>query len=250
MAAGKNRRRHRRRGGAAGVFAAVLTRAGKKVVLLEQGPDWKPTDLISSESGSRLKRSVRDLYAGKDAVGCSCERLGHRRRGDALFRHVPAPAAERFQHEKRLRPRARLAVLLRRSRPLLRSRRPRHRRVRRRQGGRALAPARPALSDAAAEELPLWRGLADGLRGGRPPHDPRAVGINSTPTRAGRPASMTAGAMPAARPGRSPIRNRPGSARRATRARRCGPISYVTRVLTNPAGDPRHRRRYYDDQRK
>src|SRR6202020_2869785 len=43
-------------GAAGSVFAAVLARAGKKVVLLEQGPDWKLTDLISSDIwGRRLK---------------------------------------------------------------------------------------------------------------------------------------------------------------------------------------------------
>ena len=43
-------------GAAGAVFAAVLTRAGKKVVLLEQGPDWQLSDLISSDIwGRRLK---------------------------------------------------------------------------------------------------------------------------------------------------------------------------------------------------
>jgi choline dehydrogenase-like flavoprotein len=45
-------------GAAGSVFAAVLARAGKKVVLLEQGPDWKLTDLISSDiwaGGSRAR---------------------------------------------------------------------------------------------------------------------------------------------------------------------------------------------------
>ncbi len=36
-------------GAAGAVFAAVLTRAGKKVVVMEQGPDWQLTDLISSD---------------------------------------------------------------------------------------------------------------------------------------------------------------------------------------------------------
>jgi choline dehydrogenase-like flavoprotein len=58
-------------GAAGSVYAAVLTRAGKKVVLLEQGPDWKLTDLISSDIwGRRLKGAGPTiLYAGKDAVG-------------------------------------------------------------------------------------------------------------------------------------------------------------------------------------
>src|SRR5437868_8618167 len=46
-------------GGAAGaVFAAVLSRAGKKVVVLEQGPDWQLSDLISSEIWARRLRGA------------------------------------------------------------------------------------------------------------------------------------------------------------------------------------------------
>src|SRR5262252_6054813 len=36
-------------GASGSVFAAVLAKAGKKVVILEQGPDWQLTDLISSD---------------------------------------------------------------------------------------------------------------------------------------------------------------------------------------------------------
>ena len=43
-------------GASGSVFAAVLAQAGKKVVLLEQGPDWQLTDLISSDFwGRRIK---------------------------------------------------------------------------------------------------------------------------------------------------------------------------------------------------
>jgi choline dehydrogenase-like flavoprotein len=58
-------------GAAGSVFAAVLARAGKKVVLLEQGPDWKLTDLISSDIWSRRLKGAGPtiLYEGKDAVG-------------------------------------------------------------------------------------------------------------------------------------------------------------------------------------
>src|ERR1700749_4145970 len=58
-------------GAAGSVFAAVLARAGKKVVLLEQGPDWKLTDLISSDIwGRRLKGAGPPiLYEGKDPAG-------------------------------------------------------------------------------------------------------------------------------------------------------------------------------------
>ena len=35
-------------GAAGAAFAAVLARSGKKVVVLERGPDWKLSDLVSS----------------------------------------------------------------------------------------------------------------------------------------------------------------------------------------------------------
>ena len=43
-------------GASGSVYAAALAKAGKKVVILEQGPDWKLSDLISSDFwGRRLK---------------------------------------------------------------------------------------------------------------------------------------------------------------------------------------------------
>ena len=43
-------------GASGSVYASVLAKAGKKVVLLESGPDWELTDLISSEIwGRRIK---------------------------------------------------------------------------------------------------------------------------------------------------------------------------------------------------
>ncbi len=36
-------------GASGSVFASVLSKAGKKVVLLELGPDWRLSDLISSD---------------------------------------------------------------------------------------------------------------------------------------------------------------------------------------------------------
>ena len=35
-------------GASGSVYASVLAKAGKKVVLLEAGPDWELSDLISS----------------------------------------------------------------------------------------------------------------------------------------------------------------------------------------------------------
>src|SRR5216683_1513846 len=58
-------------GAAGAVFAAVLTRAGKKVVLLEQGPDWQLSDLISSDIwGRRLRGSGAPfVFEGKNPYG-------------------------------------------------------------------------------------------------------------------------------------------------------------------------------------
>jgi choline dehydrogenase-like flavoprotein len=58
-------------GASGSVFAAVLARAGKKVVLLETGPDWQLPDLISSDFwGRRIKAAGAPfLLEGKNAFG-------------------------------------------------------------------------------------------------------------------------------------------------------------------------------------
>src|SRR5258707_5727676 len=49
-------------GASGSVFAAVLAKAGKKVVVLEQGPDWQLSDLISSDFlGRRIKAAIRPI---------------------------------------------------------------------------------------------------------------------------------------------------------------------------------------------
>src|SRR5579863_4428270 len=43
-------------GASGSTYAAILSRAGKKVVLLDNGPDWHTSDLISSDIwGRRVK---------------------------------------------------------------------------------------------------------------------------------------------------------------------------------------------------
>ena len=52
------------------VFADVLARAGKKVVLLEFGPDWDYKQFVSSEIwGKRLKHAPRFQLAGRNNPG-------------------------------------------------------------------------------------------------------------------------------------------------------------------------------------
>jgi choline dehydrogenase-like flavoprotein len=58
-------------GASGSVFAAELSKAGKKVVLLESGPDWQLTDLISSDLwGRRIKPAgIPFLLEGKNPYG-------------------------------------------------------------------------------------------------------------------------------------------------------------------------------------
>jgi choline dehydrogenase-like flavoprotein len=60
-------------GASGSVYAAVLAKAGKKVVLLEQGPDWQMSDLISSDIwGRRVKTAGAPfLLEGKNPFGYS-----------------------------------------------------------------------------------------------------------------------------------------------------------------------------------
>ncbi len=58
-------------GASGSVFASVLAKAGKKVVLLDNGPDWQLTDLISSDIwGRRIKPAGPPvLLEGKNPFG-------------------------------------------------------------------------------------------------------------------------------------------------------------------------------------
>ncbi len=58
-------------GASGSVFASVMAKAGKKVVLLEQGPDWQLGDLISSDIwGRRIKPAGPPfLLEGKNPYG-------------------------------------------------------------------------------------------------------------------------------------------------------------------------------------
>ena len=102
-------------GASGSVYAAVLAKAGKKVVLIDNGPDWHTSDLISSDIwGRRIKPAGAPFILEGKNLGQHGRpgRLGRRRRGAALLRQFPAPAAERFPHQERARPRPRLADFL------------------------------------------------------------------------------------------------------------------------------------------
>ena len=63
-------------GASGSVYAAVLAKAGKKVVVLEQGPDWQLSDLISSDFwGRRVKPAGAPfLLEGKNPVSATATR--------------------------------------------------------------------------------------------------------------------------------------------------------------------------------
>src|SRR5499427_8130040 len=58
-------------GASGSVFAAVLAKAGKKVAILEQGPDWQLADLISSDFWGRRIRTAGPpfLLEGRNPMG-------------------------------------------------------------------------------------------------------------------------------------------------------------------------------------
>src|SRR5262245_51475632 len=60
-------------GASGSVYASVLAKAGKKVAILEQGPDWQLTDLISSDFWGRRIRTAGApfLLEGKNPYGYS-----------------------------------------------------------------------------------------------------------------------------------------------------------------------------------
>src|SRR5213595_3527175 len=60
-------------GASGSVFAATLAKAGKKVVVLETGPDWQLSDLISSDFwGRRIKTAGAPFrFGAKNPFGLS-----------------------------------------------------------------------------------------------------------------------------------------------------------------------------------
>ena len=57
-------------GASGSTFAAVLAKAGKKVVLIDNGPDWQASDLISSDMwGRRIKPAGPHLHSRRQTSG-------------------------------------------------------------------------------------------------------------------------------------------------------------------------------------
>ena len=162
-------------GASGSVFASVMAKAGKKVVLLEQGPDWQLGDLISSDIwGRRIKPAGPPfLLEGKNPYGYVYQ-AGWGVGGAALhyFANFPRLMPNDFKVKTRARQGAGLADRLFRPGALLGPGRARRRGFRRRQGRGNLATGGRALSDAANEDLRGRRGLEEGICGRR--HKARA----------------------------------------------------------------------------
>ena len=99
-------------GASGSVYAAVLAKAGKKVVVLDNGPDWQLTDLISSDIwGRRLKPAGGPILLGGKHPFAYANQAAWAVGGAALhyFAQFPALSADRLQDEKRAQSRPRLA---------------------------------------------------------------------------------------------------------------------------------------------
>ena len=110
-------------GASGSVFASVLAKAGKKVVILEAGPDWQLTDLVSSEMWGRRIRPAGApfLLEGKNPFGYAGQ-AGWGVGGAALHyfanhpRYLPSDFKIKSEHNRAHR----LADLLPGRRPVLR----------------------------------------------------------------------------------------------------------------------------------
>ena len=78
-------------GASGSTFAAVLAKAGKKVVLIDNGPDWQLTDLISSDMwGRRIKPAGQAYFVLRsDAVDVVYGTMeGYERLGVPYLPHI------------------------------------------------------------------------------------------------------------------------------------------------------------------
>jgi choline dehydrogenase-like flavoprotein len=152
-------------GASGSVFASVLAKAGKKVVLLEAGPDWQLGDLISSDIwGRRIKPAGPPfLLEGKNPYGYVYQ-AGWGTGGAALhyFANFPRLMPNDFKVKSTYGKGLDWPIDYADIAPYWDSRR-RCRRLRRRQGGRNLASGRKAISHAADADVPGWRRVEERL---------------------------------------------------------------------------------------
>ena len=73
-------------GASGSVYASVLAKAGRKVVVLDNGPDWQLSDLISSDIWGRRIKPAGAARRQEPLRLHLASGLGSRRRGAALLR--------------------------------------------------------------------------------------------------------------------------------------------------------------------
>ena len=240
-------------GASGSVYASVLAKAGKKVVLLDNGPDWQLQDLISSEilgpADQARGRAVCSRASIRSATPCQA---GWGVGGAALHYFANFPRFCRPTTRSRASTTARTTG---RS-PMTMSRRSTTRsRAEIGVSGDAKAEEkwRPAGKPYPMPPMKTFRNgqvWLEGRRGQRHPLVPAAVGMTS-PDWKGRPACIYDGWCHVGCPTgalANPTVTYLQDARKAKAEVR--PFSTVTRVLTNQAGTPVTGVEYYDDKKQ
>ncbi len=234
------------------IFADVLARAGKKVALLEFGPDWDMKDFVSSEIwGKRLKHAPRFQLAGRNPPGHGSN-AGWGTGGAMIHffanwpRFAPIDFKVKSQYGKGLDWPISYDDLL-----------PYYDRVAADVGisGNAAAERQwyPVGKDYPMPPLKSFRAgdiFNDAFKAHGIPLAPMPVAINSTEYQ-GRPACVNCGWCHvgcAIGAHGSPLVSHLRDARKLGAEVR--PFSYVTRVLTNPGGDRVTGVEYYDGKRE
>jgi choline dehydrogenase-like flavoprotein len=240
-------------GASGSVYASVMAKAGKKVVLLEAGPDWQLGDLISSDFWGRRVKPAGPPFVleGKNPFGYVYQ-AGWGVGGAALHyfanfpRLMPSDFKVKSEHGKGLDWPINYADLA-----------PYYDRVARDVGVSGDAKAeeiwRPAGEPYPMPPMKTFRGgevwkkgfEAVGIR-----LVPAAVGMNSTPYK-GRPACLYDGWCHVGCPIgalANPLVTYLADARKAGAEVR--PHATVTRVLTNPKGDKVTGVEYYDAKKE